>query len=410
MRVIESFIKSFQSIKSITLDFMHVLNNSMSPTGFKDIVWFLVAPAFIVVIFTFGVSINSIWALTSLILTIFVIARKFLVKKAWYQKASIVLAAFYGVGTLCTLIFQRHSDADIQALSLAFFEVFLLRTSTPNMSKTYQMIVRVSVFSIIIFLGLILIFPFESDDYLFPSPIFAVFAVFSAIFLLLLAFLKNENEQKEIIDNIQKQESTINWFSTLVNLVSHNLRSPLANILGNAQILEVKYPSTDEQGEVFQIVNSVRMADQIINRLLKASFVTDNMSKMTISESLLQAYPNLILKGEFKDLTYQESVSFLLSLEVFLDNSFRFSPDRVEVLLGENQIEILDFGPGLNQDQLDRFGNVDGNTLGTLHGIGIPFALRILKTIGYVAKAENCNPGFKITVFKISNDTPHEIS
>ena len=265
MRVIESFIKSFQSIKSITLDFMHVLNNRMSPTGFKDIVWFLVAPAFIVVIFTFGVSINSIWALTSLILTIFVIARKFLVKKAWYQKASIVLAAFYGVGTLCTLIFQRHSDADIQALSLAFFEVFLLRTSTPNMSKTYQMIVRVSVFSIIIFLGLILIFPFESDDYLFPSPIFAVFAVFSAIFLLLLAFLKNENEQKEIIDNIQKQESTINWFSTLVNLVSHNLRSPLANILGNAQILELKYPSTDEQGEVFQIVNSVRTADKIIN-------------------------------------------------------------------------------------------------------------------------------------------------
>jgi len=32
----------------------------MSPTGFKDIVWFLAAPAFIVVIFTFGVSINSI--------------------------------------------------------------------------------------------------------------------------------------------------------------------------------------------------------------------------------------------------------------------------------------------------------------------------------------------------------------
>ena len=33
-------------------------------------------------------------------------------------------------------------------------------------------------------------------------------------------------------------------------------------------------------------------------------------------------------------------------------------------------------------------------------------ALRILKTIGYEAKAENCNPGFKVTVFKISNDTP----
>ena len=155
MRVIESLIKSFQSIKSITLDFMDVLKNKMSPTGFKDIVWFLAAPAFIIVIFTFGVSINSIWALTSLILTIFVIARKFLVKKAWYQKASIVLAAFYGVGTLCTLIFQRYSDADIQALALVFFEVFLVRTSTPSMSKSYQMIVRVSLFSIIIFLGLI---------------------------------------------------------------------------------------------------------------------------------------------------------------------------------------------------------------------------------------------------------------
>ena len=378
----------------------------MSPTGFKDIVWFLAAPAFIVVIFTFGVSINSIWALTSLILTAFVLARKFLVKKDWYQKASIFLAAFYGVGTFCTLIFQRHSDADIQAFALVLFDVFLVRTSTSNMSKPYQMIVRVSLFSIMILLGLILIFPFESDVYLFPSPIFAVFSIFSAFILLLLAFLKDENQKKEIINNINKQESTINWFSTLVNLVSHNLRSPLATILGNAQILEVKYPSPDEQGEVFQIVNSVRTADKIISRLLKASFVTDNMSRMTIAESLMQAYPNLILKGELKDLTYQESVSFLLSLEVFLDNSFRFSPDRVEVLFSENQIEILDFGPGLNEDELDRFGNIDGLTLGTLHGIGIPFALRILKTIGYGAKAENCNPGLKVTVSKISNGQP----
>ena len=122
----------------------------MGSTGFKDIVWFLVAPAFIVVIFTFGVSVNSIWALTSLILTGFVFARKFLVKKDWYQRASIVLAAFYGVGTFCTLIFQRHSDADIQAFALILFDAFLVRTSKGNMSKPYQMIVRVSFFSIII--------------------------------------------------------------------------------------------------------------------------------------------------------------------------------------------------------------------------------------------------------------------
>ena len=105
MRVIESLIKSFQSIKSITLDFMDVLKNKMSPTGFKDIVWFLAAPAFIVVIFTFGVSINSIWALTSLILTAFVLARKFLVKKDWYQKASIFLAAFWFVSLKSLYVF-----------------------------------------------------------------------------------------------------------------------------------------------------------------------------------------------------------------------------------------------------------------------------------------------------------------
>ncbi len=375
----------------------------MGSTGFKDIVWFLVAPAFIVVIFTFGVSVNSIWALTSLILTGFVFARKFLVKKDWYQRASIVLAAFYGVGTFCTLIFQRHSDADIQAFALMLFDAFLVRTSTGNMNKPYQLIVRVSFFSIIILLGLILIFPIESDDYLFPSPIFAVFSIFSAFILLFLAFLKDENHQKENKKTLQKHNSTIHWFSMLVNLVSHNLRSPLANILSNAQLLEAKYPSVKDGEEIHRITSSVKTSTQIIDRLLKGTFVADRNSPVNLKESLISTYPQLHVIGVPKEMAYEESVSIHLSLEVFLDNAFRFSPDKVQLTFIDTRIEIRDYGKGMSKDEIEAFGRINNAALGTLHGLGIPFAQRILDIVDYGVKVENCDPGLLVTIHNKNN-------
>lgn len=196
-----------------------------------------------------------------------------------------------------------------------------------------------------------------------------------------------------------EKEQTINWFSTLVNLVSHNLRSPLASILGNTQILQAKHPSIKEDKELKRIITSVDTANGIIDRLLKASFVTDQAERIALKKSILKAYPTVVISGEpTGSFTYEQSVCIHLAMEVFLDNALKYTSGKVTVTFNKRTIVIQDLGPGLPNDAIENFASVKNHSVGTLHGIGVPFASRLLQSIGYQVKAENTYPGLRITI------------
>ncbi len=269
------------------------------------------------VMLTFGLSTNSVFAFIAGLLIVSVFARQFLIKKTWYQMVTIILAAIYGIGSICILIVQAYADAQIQAFSSLLFNVFLVRTSMVDMNKGYQIIVRISLFLTVFLLGYLLIFPFDTMDYLYPNKAFPALTLICTIILMLYAFLVDEHKQKETIENLEQQDSTINWFSTLVNLVSHNLRSPLANILSNTQLIEAKYASVKDGEEIHRITSSVKTSTQIIDRLLKGTFVADRNSRVNLKESLTLTYPQLHVIGVPKEMAYEESVSIYLSLGFF---------------------------------------------------------------------------------------------
>lgn len=375
----------------------------MTSKPLKSIIWLLAAGSVLTVMFTFGLSTNSVFTFIAGLLIASVFARKFLIKKTWFQMVTIILAAMYGIGSICILIVQAYADAHIQAFSSVLFHVFLVRTSVAYMNKGYQIIVRISLFLTIFLLGYLLIFPFDSVDYLYPNKAFPALTLISTIILMFYAFVVDEHKQKETIENLEQQDSTIHWFSTLVNLVSHNLRSPLANILSNAQLLEAKYPSVKDGEEIHRITSSVNTSNQIIDRLLKGTFVTDRNSRVNLKESLTFTYPQLHIIGVPKEMAYEESVSIHLSLEVFLDNAFRFSPDKVQLTFFDTRIEIRDYGKGMSKDEIEAFGRLNKAAFGTLHGIGISFAQRILDIVDYRVKAENCDPGLLVTIHKKNN-------
>lgn len=197
-----------------------------------------------------------------------------------------------------------------------------------------------------------------------------------------------------------EKEQTIDWFSTLVNLVSHNLRSPLASILGNTQILAAKHPRIKNSVELERITSSVYASNNIIERLLKASFVSDQSEEIDLKKSIAKTYPSVETLGTpLSSYTYEQSVCLHLAIEVFVDNALKYSSGKVTIAFNRKVIVIQDLGPGLPNDAIENFASIKNHSVGTLHGIGVPFASRLLESIDYVVKAENTFPGLRITMF-----------
>ena len=198
----------------------------------------------------------------------------------------------------------------------------------------------------------------------------------------------------------ERSADTIHWFSTLINLMSHNLRTPLANIKGNIDILSHRDRKIAGYKEIERIHTSLDVSVGILDRLLKASFVNDQSSMLDLNASITQSYPSIRVKGKAsQDLTYEQSVCLHLAIEVFVDNALKYSSGKVTIAFNRKVIVIQDLGPGLPNDAIENFASIKNHSVGTLHGIGVPFASRLLESIDYVVKAENTFPGLRITMF-----------
>ena len=303
---------------------------------------------------------------------------------------------YFTLGTF--MMFNASKDGIVIGLAFFWFFIFTLGLESKNRESLLYEVYLAALLLMVPLISFRAVYKGGDVTYFAGNEYFTSVAMIIGSMLAFLGILISPFDSQARDVESQAKDKSINWFSTLVNLVSHNLRSPLATILGNAQLLETKYPSIYQSKELERIQNSVMTSNLIIDRLLKASFVTDRLSTLTLEESLANSYPELVISGTLDELSYEHNVSIHLSLEVFLDNAFRYSPERVDITMKGTRIEIRDYGKGLTQEQLESFGRLKGNTLGTLHGIGIPFALRILESIGYSVRAESCSPGLLIVI------------
>ena len=298
------------------------------------------------------------------------------------------------------MVFKDSNIGIVLALAHFWFSIFTLGVSSQDREGVFYKFNLLALMVMVPLISFRAVYVGGGVNYFADNEYFSVVAMLVGSLLAFLGILISHLDHQERDKASKEKDQSINWFSTLVNLVSHNLRSPLATILGSAQVIQAKYPSVYQSQELQRIQDSVETSNQILNRLLKASFVTDRLSDSTLEDSLMQRYPSLKIKGSLDSLSYEQSVSIHLCLEVFLDNAFRYSPERVEITMKGTRLEIRDYGPGLTKEQLESFGRLNGNTLGTLHGIGIPFALRILESIGFGVNAKNCNPGLLVGIDK----------
>jgi K+-sensing histidine kinase KdpD len=228
------------------------------------------------------------------------------------------------------------------------------------------------------------------------------FLVIGSVLIMVFVAAYSLNKAKESREQILTQVKSLDWYGTLINLVSHNLRSPLATIMSNAQILELKHPELKDTKEFERTLTSVEATTTILNRLMKATLLNEGAVNQSIVQTLERSYPQVEFIGKScEKLSYEESISILLALEVFIDNALKYSSDKVKVEFNHDGICIRDFGPGIDGEKLARFGDLQEHSVGTLHGMGIPFAARILDSIGYKIHASNENPGLQVILAKV---------
>ncbi len=205
---------------------------------------------------------------------------------------------------------------------------------------------------------------------------------------------KSELELKKTTDDIIQRNKDLEQFAYIV---SHNLRAPLANIMGAATVLKVKTLDEDDKEQLREgIYSSVKKLDDVVmdlNTILQVrQNISENKQLVTLSkltEDIKLSINNLIVAEQVEVKTDFTEINTLFTLKTYLysifynliSNSIKYRKPHVAPTIEiksrnlENGIELIftDNGLGIDTERYkDKiFGlykrfheNADGKGLG----------------------------------------------
>lgn len=315
----------------------------------------------------------------------------------------VIVSKFLSFVLVCALaqvmMMQSNETGIVLGLAHFWYIVFCLGLEYRSRSSLYWQLIIATTLLWVPTLSIRLIGDFGSTNHFIDVPHFALIALGTSTSVGLVGIFMSVKEALNQDVTIEKGKATLDWFSTLINLVSHNLRTPMASIQGNLDILALKHAEIKDSVEFSRLENAIDVSVGTLNRLLKASFLTETSEEKDIKSTILKTYPTVQVTGTLQGkLSYSEQVSIQLALEVFIDNALSYGEGSVRVIIKDQTISVQDEGPGIDEKLLRSFGSLKHNSVGTLHGIGVPFASRLLSSVGYSINAQNTYPGFLVRI------------
>ena len=160
----------------------------------------------------------------------------------------------------------------------------------------------------------------------------------------------------------------------IIHVVSHDLRTPLSQILGVVNLLKVCEDSRDASEYIDWIKDSTEHMMNMVNKILDLESIgSSNLSiqDIELDELILKITEQFNVRLRDKDITVKSEVlpsarlstdkTYLLQiLENLLSNAAKFSPAHSTIFMNvsDNQgfirIEIVDNGPGIRKDEQDK--------------------------------------------------------
>ncbi len=220
--------------------------------------------------------------------------------------------------------------------------------------------------------------------------------------------------ERERAKQLQLSNEQLDAFS---HMVAHDLKSPLALVLGYVQLLMMTMPKEDDAYyQLEQVFNAARKMRNIISELLLlASVRKEDVNKRPLAMNFLikEALKRLALMLETQQvhITHPESWPTALGYgpwveEVwvnYISNAIKYGGDPPVIELGaENagngafQFWVKDNGPGINAENNDtifqQFTRLE-ETRATGHGLGLAIVKQIVEMLDGEANFENLPEG-----------------
>ncbi|MCQ2585539.1 MAG: HAMP domain-containing histidine kinase [Treponema sp.] len=199
--------------------------------------------------------------------------------------------------------------------------------------------------------------------------------------------------------------------------VSHELKTPVAGILGHAKLIKRWGKNDPKQLEesVDMIISEANSMDSIITNLLQTSKLEKGIVKPDLSEVNLWGLFSRI-KNEFSVISQEAEIHFDENLNVILktdiellhqvltavvSNSLKFGAGTIELSACETQdgkieIKVSDNGPGFSEESLphvfERFFRSDKAHTRSAGGagLGLSISASIISALGGKIRAQNC--------------------
>lgn len=213
-------------------------------------------------------------------------------------------------------------------------------------------------------------------------------------------FIKNQLKIKRI--ELETLKSIDHLKSQFFTNISHEFRTPLTVISGQAENLMSELKSTKSRDRVKSISNSSKLLLKLINDLLDLSKLeAGKLELKTTQNNIVVFLKNIFYSFESQAQKKKISLSFLAEecdiqavydvekvekiCYILLNNALKFTPDKGTVSLKverkdqELQISISDTGIGIPENVIplifNRFFQVDNSDIRMFEGMGIGLAM-----------------------------------
>jgi two-component system sensor histidine kinase KdpD len=250
-------------------------------------------------------------------------------------------------------------------------------------------------------------------------------------FLVLISNALEREFLGEMAQRVRFLDESDRLYKTLFNSISHELRIPVATIMGASDSM---LNSSGSDGMHKALCNEIFTASLRLNRLIENLLNISRLESGHISARLdwydINDLVNKVaddLKDELKpftlNVTVQEEmplvkIDFGLMEQVLynlLVNSTQYAPPASEIALsvdysdGIMVIEVTDHGPGFPESEIKKvfkkFFRVDENKAGGL-GLGLSIAKGFVEAHGGTISVENREPGGARFTIQIPTEIP----
>lgn len=236
------------------------------------------------------------------------------------------------------------------------------------------------------------------------------------------------NTLAHALGNMRETLEGRRYMENYVQILTHELKSPLAAIKGAAELLEEDMPSHQRQRFLSNIQHETERSQKIIEGLLKLSRLEgkhhiEHVETLHLANLIKDVCQTFSQRGETKNLSIlleiPPDVSFrgdpmMLQTAIgnLLENAIEFSPIQGEILIKAAKdaethtviITVQDQGPGIPEFALERVfehfysRSEDGSQKSS--GLGLAFVREVATLHNGSVRAENLQPhGTKFTLY-----------